>query len=1042
MLADASCSAMASSARLSELPCDVPVPYTQAQRETSSDMSESDMDEDNQLQVSQAIQSAARSVRACAEQQNLPSDLTDSISQMAGFMESGVTSSNKATIEEQMAQFTEMVKQKVEEGGVDSTLEVSEGGGRGGRANEDSTARADSTDEGATVVPPAIGIKRVLGREDKVEQLAREQQERQRERDQLRQNQQATSDFDAAVTSAEWREVDGKHTAKMRERPTDFVPAYFQENQWQMHRKKDKVRRRVAIQNERHDYGVIFRDDVWLDRVLADLSPVTPTDPAAFNPVMETVRLPDGVRAAFKGNTGEAILELMQRTGSHLQILPFRHDSGIALPGMNIAVDFPYATGFQSLSLWGTPAQNAAAIDLLPTLVDAITLGDPAASQNIKDYTYTTEATNKLGSLVVPPARGREDGIEGVDAAYWREQDEHANAAEASEGVVGVTGEDVDSDGTMAPIRAYWLYTPPSLEAIIRQRKENAGEDASSFYPLANWTTVAFTDHIETLTTLPPRLIRRDMEHGTHVPGMPLTNIYKQQVTDELLACFYHASALSCISSEAVNLALSFFVKHSDYPAIRQLLARLQEDNRYALKTDNFDVLLAAAAANEDVHSFRLVLLDMLRRRLAPSSRTWVSLHRLVRRRQGGTQASRRVLGVMQSKGMFGNLVVLREVVKDIVELDLTAYLTSSRKGEIATLDAFVKSYDDLFRPTHGLLAARRSSAENFRPWLTNTTANIMAKVLLALGRTEDALSVVRMLEDCSEAPKADTLNTFLTAAGRARDTSFVVSVLKRFAASIAGPESTARKAIRLDKLSYALMLQAAWGQHYFNMLRVIWRYACCAGEVDFEWQKRMTSSLLVYVPGRTQTQREGERLASEVASLLSDSKPKRRTLTNEVAEYQQQSRGGLWFGWAGKFAIGVADGRLNRPSEHHAATVLSLAAQPRSELAMGASYDEKGASAPAHNDRNARLKALFRDDIDFSARFHQPTIPFVEMLERAWEMDMAWKSEGLGTLNSDMRQVADHGEAMELYTKMFGKMLDKGIEVPVRKATGAQATL
>ncbi|KAK5707513.1 hypothetical protein LTR97_000047 [Elasticomyces elasticus] len=1028
---------MASSARLSEQPSDVLVPYTQARRETSADMSESDTDEDKQLQVSQAIQSAARSVRACAEQQNLPSDLTDSISRMAGFMESGVTSSNKAAIEEQMAQFTEMVKQKVEEGGVDSTL------------------------EGQTLAMVISCIAFVgmimctyLKEEEEEEERTRIQQRertlrlkaqqsfRQRlaskECSVLRQNQQATSDFDAAVTSAEWREADGKHTAKMRERPSDFVPAYFQENQWQVHRKKDRVRRRVTIQNERHDYGVLFRDDIWLDRVLADLNPVTPTDPAAFNPVMETVRLPDGVRAGFKGNTGEAILELMQRTGSHLQILPFRHDSGIALPGMNIAVNFPYATGFQSLSLWGTPAQNAAAIDLLPTLVDAVTLGDSAASQNIKDYTYTTEATNKLGSLVVPPARGREDGIEGVDAAYWREQDARANAVETSEDELGVTAEDVDSDEKTAPIRAYWLYTPPSLEAIIRQRKENAGEDASSFYPLANWTTVTFTDHIETLTTLPPRLVRRDMEHGTHVPGMPLTNIYKQQVTNELLNCFSHASASSCISSEAVNLALSFFVKHSDYPAIRELLARLQEDNRYALKTDNFDVLLAAAAANEDVHSFRLELLDMLRRGLAPSSRTWVSLHRLVRRRQTGTQASRRVLGVMQSKGMFGNLDVLREVVKDIVELDLTAYLNNGRKGEIATLDAFVKSYDDLFRPTHGLHAARRSSSENFRPWLTNTTANIMAKVLLALGRTEDALSVVRMLEDCGEAPKVDTLNTFLTAAGRARDTSFIISILKRFEPSIAGPKNTARKAIQLDKLSYALMLQAAWGQHFFNMLRVIWRYACCAGEVDFEWQKRMTSSLLVYVPGRNQTQREGERLANEVASLLSDFKAKRRTPTNEVAEDRQQSRGGLWFGWAGKFAVGVANGRIDRPSEDtYAATVLSLAAQPRSEIITRASDHERGAPASPHHDRKARLNALLKDDIDFSARFYQPTIPLVEMLEQAWEMDMAWKAKGLGTLNNDMRQVADH-DAMEVYTKMFGKMLDKGIEVPVRKAIGS----
>ncbi|KAK0774587.1 hypothetical protein LTR75_016829 [Friedmanniomyces endolithicus] len=755
---------------------------------------------------------------------------------------------------------------------------------------------------------------RPLGRADKVEQLAREQQERRDARERYREQARTISDFDAAVAQADLRGPDDRAgSARMREQPSEFRPAYFRDTLWKARQEEDRLRKRVKLHSERHLYSRPFRSDIWLDLVMKDLEAATPADPAAFRRILENVRLPAGVQAVFKGNIGEAILEIMQRTGSHLQVLD--GDLALTFARSSQSAGRRSATGFQSLSLWGTPSENAAAIDLLPGLVDAVTL-NPKGSRNLQDFEHTTQETDRLGSIVVP-SEGPEEEIESTNNRVWQEQ------CDKSVPQNGPPSVDPDKDGRVrVPIRAVWVYAASGVEEIL---ETTAGDTQSvlSFKRPVVWSTVVFTYHVETLSTLPPRLVRRQMRDETSGQVLPRSNTYKQQVVVELLKCFSDPSASACVSREAVDSALSFFIRVSDYNAIRQLLAILQENKLYALTTSNFDILLAAAAANDDMHNFRLWQRNMVQRGLRPSPSTWASLHRLVSRLCPGTPLPARVFDAMHEKGLFTDLHTLQEQMKDTVKEALTAHLERSPASDDADLDAFVSTYDMRFgSPSyrHHFHQPKHSSAIHFRPWLTIETANIMAKVLLSHGRLRDALAVLRMLVDSGKQPRADTLNTFLTAAYRVRDAEFAVSVVKHFAPFI-GPSSTyLRNNTRLNKISYAMLFRIAWRGKCFNMLRVIWRYACCAGEMAWEFQDDVRTSLIEYVPAREVKQSRARmqmeiehnqtRLMEAFASPSHDVHDEQRSMMNEV-----------WFGWAGKFIVGLADRVVN---PHHITTELS----------------------------------------------------------------------------------------------------------------------
>ncbi|KAK0292205.1 hypothetical protein LTS00_008040 [Friedmanniomyces endolithicus] len=1075
---------MNSSLRLSEQLSDASLPHTQPYQDTTADRSQPPPAKPFMEEMVNVYreESTRRRVAQLAQEHDQVKNLMGILAQFNDYIKTRQTESYLALLADQVEGMVAMTAQAAKRGDTKSVkrycMLTTNAAAVGAtmifrRSSEEKQDKLRAAEERTAIRQQERWLRmkarhsfrlRPLGRADKVEQLAREQQDRRDARERYREQARTISDFDAAVAQADLRGPDDRGgIARMREQPSEFRPAYFRDTLWKARQEEDRLRKRVKLHSERHLYSRPFRSDIWLDLVMKDLEAATPADSAAFRRILENVRVPAGVKAVFKGNIGEAILEIMQRTGSHLQVLD--GDLALTFARSSQSVGRRSTTGFQSLSLWGTPSENAAAIDLLPGLVDVVTL-NPKGSRNLKDFEHTTQEIDRFGSIVVP-SEGPEEEIETTNNRIWQEQGDKSMPQNGPPSV------DPDKDDRVrVPIRAVWVYAAPGVEEIL---ETTAGDTQSvlSFKRPVVWSTVVFTDHVEALSTLPPRLVRRQIRHETSGQVLPRSNTYKQQVVVELLKCFSDPSASTCVSREAVDSALSFFIRVSDYNAIRQLLAILQENKLYALTTSNFDILLAAAAANDDMHNFRLWQRNMVQKGLRPSPSTWASLHRLVSRRCPGTPLPTRVFDAMHEKGLFTDLHTLQEQVKDTVKEALTAHLARNSASDDADLDAFVSIYDKRFGSPayrHHFHQPKHSSAIHFRPWLTIETANIMAKVLLSHGRSHDALAVLRMLEDSGAQPRADTLNTFLTAAYRARDAEFAVSVVNHFAPFI-GPSSTCpRNDIRLNRISYAMLFRIAWRGKCFNMLRVIWRYACCAGEMGWEFQEDVRTSLIEYVPAREFKQSRG-RLRKDVEQDQTRLMEAFASSSNDLHQEQRSMMDEVWFGWAGKFIVGLADGVVSprhvatEPSatfsaqraaedvashpEHpqltpHATKMYSLAAQPRSiPPATPPSEPQPSASpttpsTPPHIARKARLQALFNADLTQTLKL-QPMLPLPELLEQAWKMDMDWHARRLGTPSEAMKRVVNDWEATEeqkaeVFARMFGEMLGRGVEVPMKR--------
>ncbi|KAK3110468.1 hypothetical protein LTR53_015207, partial [Teratosphaeriaceae sp. CCFEE 6253] len=857
----------------------------------------------------------------------------------------------------------------------------------------------------------------------------------------------------AVVARAAFRDRDGKELKpSMRQQPSDYNPSYYRAGQRRVRRDQDAVRRMIAKQDERHPYKHGFDEKLWLDLTLEELVQATPTDPAQLRLCTETVRLPDGVRAVFKqDNIGEAILELMQRTGSHLQAIPVSRD-GTRETGEDDAILHGYAAGFQSLSLRGTPPENDAAINLLPEMFDAIKLGDENASKSLHDYRLVMDETDKFGSRVVPHEPESSDEVDDSDAMYRGQQVNLEKAAPkaASSGINSLNSH--DSNDQPVSIRSYWRYRAPSLKSIFTStaKKDELGTPGSDLStpstaislkigrPLRPSTT-AFTDRILTLTRLPPRLIGKRIRKEAPAPVTPQTDTIQQQVTAELLVCFTDPTMATYVNHAAVTLAIGFCVKRSDYAAARAIIKALQENQSYELTTVAFDILLDSAAAKADAHNFRLWMRKMIARGLKASARTWTSLHRLVCIRYPGREASERVIRAMQANGALSNLKVLQEVVKTRVLREFEQYL--SRSDNETSLEGFLKLYDDKYCFESGHEETRQArAAKHYHPWLTNTTANIMAKELLLRGRTQEALALVTISEDSGLKVRNDTLSTYLAAAARARDPGMAISVLMHFQPVFIRD----RGAVRLDALTYGLLFGIAWRKSCYNMMRVIWRYACCAGEVDWSMQRRVRDSLVEYLPAggshmQLEVKEDRRKLATETRKLLGNQTKRTEDVHDEdMEEDWYVGRAQARFGWAGKFVVGVAEGlpavqtTTTRQPISLRAELLTLSAQPRTITPPSGEDAPSQTTLSAHKDRETRLKALLAADMHetFSLR---PTATLPDLLERAWRQDMQWKASGIGFAKEAGRdgEVAEVQRTAKL-AEMLGVMLDQGIHVPV----------
>jgi pentatricopeptide repeat protein len=606
------------------------------------------------------------------------------------------------------------------------------------------------------------------------------------------------------------------------------------------HRMKQRARRHL-LSKQRSEMS---EKQAWRD-ILRILDEGTPADAEHYIKRMETIRLPEGIFAQWIRDPGESILEVMQRTGSHVQVKPSKEIGR-----------------FSSITLLGTSSQNAAAKKLLQEsdLLSAVSEDDLNASKNLADYHLHSEIGRpfmKRNNRVINDVQTSDDLVDNELNDF--------DVSKLEDAVSVTTGQD--------QTRAVW--SKPSTTGLgesFRVKGPKGHTVIGTTKSAVPSTAVAFTARIEQLTADRPHVLWTKGRRATDAPGRPLK--------DEVVALMTNPDCAHLITPVAARMALRYLAKHMYFPAVREILNALKDGNRQLdpelFTADTFNVLLDAAARHENVVAFHYIVNTMRERSVSPNPGTWVAFHTLMLKRYPGD--SDKVLQMIKVKSLHAEPSV---AIENLEAFSSDLLLSFMRERPKASMKAFINSV------TRDVAGVR---------WLTTFSANAMCHTLLKRGEITRAFAIVDELVRRRGRPDAVTLNIFLTAAQKDSHLPLAVAILRKFRDlhnnSIA-LASTAKNPITLlprahdlsitpDGSTFKILFSLAWDHGYMNCTRVFWRYACCAGHAHTSIAQQMKTSVT------SQSAREGF------------------VQTDDV---KVSSRRGMWDAWAAKFAMGVKAG-------------------------------------------------------------------------------------------------------------------------------------
>lgn len=695
--------------------------------------------------------------------------------------------------------------------------------------------------------------------------------------------------------------------------PSDFGPNYFHR---QLRRHKAELAKaawRYTVQHKQRD------GDLW-KRMLADLYKATPTKHSRYKRIVEFAKLPKGVAAVFEPNTELAILEIMQRTGCHIQMAP-----EYAVEGSPKA--------FTGVALQGTYAQNDSALSLLPSYIKASSL-------------ESTETRARLTRHDIHRML-HADGEGGTtDPEHWATYDDESTADLSS-------SKDFEADKRLqsgAIVRSVW--SRDRTKGNVQQPGSSCKLDLPS---LRNATE--FTAYVDDLTSMRMGVLSRE-DRAQQTGNRTKRRV--DTVVDTLVSLFKDPATSHLCTTESIGRSFEFLAKHQNFFALRQIMQSLDEGNR-EIGITGFNAMLSVVADAGDVHHFERVLALMRRRDIAPGSLTWASIHNLICRRMPAEADAIPIL--MRDKGLLRDNSALVAVIRNEVRQHLLAHI--QRGGDTA---GFLQTYSTRVHVIY--------DRPDFK-WLGIDVLNRMVRVLISLGRTDEAVMLLRRFRREGLGPlETGTLNTFLSSTSDDFDAGSAIATLKMFHVGKDG-------AVMPDRITYMILFMIAWRRKYYNMLRVVWRYACVAGQVPYDMRERMIRSLYKYSPMN--------------AGVVNPSL--------------------VFKAWAAKFAIGVS----RDLTPHNPGT---LGDDERRLLELGCQHGLEKGSAESKA-RIHEMKRLVQDDLEEAGRC-KPVHPLIDLLEQAWKKDLSWHERGIGRAASQI--VPSSAESGILETVMLD-----GTRVPMK---------
>lgn len=311
--------------------------------------------------------------------------------------------------------------------------------------------------------------------------------------------------------------------------------------------------------------------------------------------------------------------------------------------------------------------------------------------------------------------------------------------------------------------------------------------------------------------------------------GLQAPADHRQTAPGLLMELFTDPQCRASITTTAFHEAFEYLIKANLMVDVRVLFVHM-EMMKIPADTELFNVMLEGAAKNRDLHNFRLILHLMLNRGHLPNSGTWIAFIRAFS--DAGVKAH--VVAAMEAKGLASSKRITRILCAEFATAEISSSLENSQSHE-----EFVAFMDDKYG----------------EDWLSVDAANHILNVMASRGLTSRCWEFLHFMASRFEPPNQVSVKTILGWCYHVsqRNLPGAIELLQNL------PSTTN---FIPDPRTYEMLFVLAWGRRWYNVARVVWRYACLSAATSYRMRERMFTHLKRARQGHISMTQSGRRVA------------------------------------------------------------------------------------------------------------------------------------------------------------------------------------
>jgi len=263
-------------------------------------------------------------------------------------------------------------------------------------------------------------------------------------------------------------------------------------------------------------------------------------------------------------------------------------------------------------------------------------------------------------------------------------------------------------------------------------------------------------------------------------------------------------------SLQAFDFALRYLFHHEQVHIAKKLLAKWKELGEGST-ISSFNLYLHHLAENRNLYDYFFVLQRLIRQGLLPTWETWLSAFPLI----STTASLREFVAEMHSRGYMDHTNAPYHTSRNIVEYSFGPYLDTG-----GTISEYLTTMDTLYGSV----------------WCSEVALHQLLQALGKRGRVEDAMEVLKeFVTKRDYACQAIDLNVIISHCVKHLNADAAVAILE-FAYNA--------WRIKPDPDTYSILFNLFRQARMYNTTRVVWKYACMEGQVDYHMRAKVRQSL------------------------------------------------------------------------------------------------------------------------------------------------------------------------------------------------------